>query len=162
MKLVFDTSAVICLLERCLLTDELIQLSSSHKLLIPQRVREEFLAGEVSDSDRTNLDRVFELVPVSLVDSLLPYFNFETTDGAIWTISYSLRNQDTRCVIDEEFGRRVCDTVGADFTGSIGVLKIMYNRKILDAEKTKQVKTNLRQSSFFHKGWLLDEIDKVG
>lgn len=160
MKLVFDTSAVIYLMERWGLVDELLDLSERHELLIPQRVREEFLSGDVTDSNRADIDRVFTLVPVALDKSLLPYFNFESSDGAVWVMSCCNGIDDFCCVIDELFGRNVCETLGIRFTGSIGVIRMMVKEGILNKSRIEEVKALIKQSSFYHKGSLLDKIDE--
>lgn len=159
LKLIFDTSAVIYLMEKWGLVPELLSLSASHELLVPQRVREEFLDGDVKDADRSNIDRVFKLVPVALNEELLPYFNFDSSDGAIWVMSFVSRAEDSCCVIDEEFGRRVCDTVGIRFTGSIGILRMMVKEGMIEPRRVKEVKARIRQSSFYHREWLLERID---
>jgi predicted nucleic acid-binding protein len=159
LKLIFDTSAVIYLMEKWGLVPELLNLSATHELLVPQRVREEFLNGDVSEADRSNIDRVFGLVSVALDEELLPFFNFDSSDGAIWVISFVSHTQGSCCVIDEEFGRSVCDTVGVKFTGSIGILRLMVKERLIEASRVKEVKTRIRQSSFYQKDWLLDKID---
>ena len=159
MKLIFDTSAVIYLMEKWGLVPELLSLSASHEFLIPQRVREEFLDGNISGTDRSNIDRIFGLVPVALDDSLLPYFNFDSGDGAIWVISCVRHTNDSCCVIDEEFGRSVCETTGARFTGSIGIIHMMSKEGILSKNRIEEVKTLIKGSSFYHKKSLLDRID---
>ncbi len=160
MKLVFDTSAVIYLMEKWGLAQELLALTSRYELLIPQRVREEFLNGEVGESDKGNIEKVFRLVPVSLKEELLPYFNFDSRDGAIWVMSYVKSTPHSRCVIDEAFGRSVCETMGVACTGSIGVLRLMVKEGLLAESRVEDIRTRIRKSSFYHKDWLLDKISE--
>jgi len=160
LKFVFDTSAVIYLVEKWKLTEELSEFSKSHQLLIPQRVKEEFVNGEIQESDLLTLGRLFDPLPVKLEESLLPYFNFDSTDGAIWVISCGMELDECCCVIDEEFGRSICELLGVTYTGSIGIMREMISEKIIPRSRIPQLKTKIRDSAFYHSKALLEELDK--
>lgn len=145
-------------MEKWGLVTELLGLSRSHELLIPQRVREEFLIGSITETDKANIDRVFDLIPVSLNEDLLPYFNFDSRDGAIWVISQASREENSCCVIDEKFGRSVCQTIGVRFTGSIGIIHLMMKEGVLKPADVKDLKARIKKSSFFQDDSLVDSF----
>jgi predicted nucleic acid-binding protein len=159
MKYVFDTSAVIYLLEKWGLLEKLLLFTSENDLCIPPRVREEFVSGDLGASDVKNLDRVFSVVQVKLDADLLPYFNYDASDGAVWVMSYTRQNPGDCCVIDEEFARDLCQFLRVRFTGCIGILKEMHESSIISSRELLQVKERIRKSSFYCTGRLLKELD---
>jgi len=167
MKYIFDTSAVIYLFEKCRLIEELLTFSKRNSLCIPQRVEEEFLFGNVKQSDKVNLKKIFKVTHVTLDSGLLPYFGYDDSDGAIWVISQGLRNSGSWCVIDEIFGRDLCKFLRSvlrlklRFTGTIGVLKRMKTSGALSQEKLKVVKDTIKQSSFYFDRNLLNELEQL-
>jgi len=49
----------------------------------------------------------------------------------IWVISHAWKNPDCYCVIDEEFGRKICNLFGVKLTGAIGILLKMEETGII-------------------------------
>lgn len=160
LKFIFDTSAVIYLMEKWHLVDELVEFSRNHQLLIPERVRQEFVTGDINELDRLLLAKLFLPVPVELEESLVPYFNFDSTDGAIWVISHAMHTANSCCVIDEEFGRNICKFLGVPCTGSIGIILQLISSGIIPKADSSKLKAKIRSSSFFYSKALLDELDK--
>jgi predicted nucleic acid-binding protein len=90
---------------------------------------------------------------------LLPYFNYDASDGAVWVMSYTRQNPGDCCVIDEEFARDLCQFLRVRFTGCIGILKEMHESSIISSRELLQVKERIRKSSFYCTGRLLKELD---
>lgn len=168
MRYVFDTSAVIYLLEKWKLADELQEFSRSNELCIPERVKEEFLCGEVDPVDAVDLEKIFKVCRVSLDARLLPFFSFDQSDGAIWVISHALRHQDVCCVIDEKFARELCKFLARTkglkirLTGTIGILKTMRTAGILTRKDLAGIRNKIKKSKFRYDIELLQELSRSG
>jgi len=159
MNFVFDTSAIIMLIEICHLKTQLLQFSEWNTLLMPPRVKDEFLNGSVSPSDASTLEEIFSVAPVELDERLLPYFNFDASDGAIWVMSYACKHSDCCCVIDEEYGRKICELFGLEFTGAIGIITKMRKTGLLSDQKILEIKDGIRRSAFYYTEQLLSEFN---
>ncbi|MCJ7630825.1 hypothetical protein MUP77_00255, partial [Candidatus Bathyarchaeota archaeon] len=119
-KYIFDTSTLIILVEKCELTDVFLKFAEERDLYVPSRVLEEIFAGKNAKQYNSVFRRYFTPINVALAEELLPYFNFDSTSGEIWVISYALKNPSCFCVIDEEFGRNICKLFSINVTGAIG------------------------------------------
>ena len=106
MDFIFDTSAVIVLLEICDLKNQIQEFATKNSLFIPKRVREEFLDG--CKVDKKDVD-VFSILPPEIFEEFLPYFNRNTSSGEFWTISQGSKIKNCVCVIDDGFGRDLLD-----------------------------------------------------
>lgn len=158
MDYVFDTSAVIVLLEICDLRKQLEAFSSKNFLGIPNRVREEFLEGCKIDKDAIN---VFSLVPSVMNQELLVYFNYQTSSGEFWTISHGCNDENCVCVIDEGFGRDLCEFLKIRYTGSIGVIEEMKRQGFLSKTDLANIREKIRNSRFYLSKILLKKLDEI-
>jgi len=162
MEYIFDTSSIILLFERCGLKNQLLQFSQTNKLRVPIRVIEEYAKGEnVTASSMTDFQKVFSVVNPTLEEVLLPYFNFDSSVGEIWVISYALRNPESCCVIDEDFGRNVATLFETRLTGAIGIIKGLKNQNLLSDNDLRQIRGRVRKSRFYLSKRLLKELDKI-
>jgi len=159
MNYVFDTSPLIYLIEKWRLADKLLQFSLTNKLYIPTKVKGEFLEGSMASPDVLALDEIFSVITVDLDRSLLPYFNFDSSDGAIWVISHARRNPDCCCVIDEKFGRNICSDLSVNCIGSIGIVIELKKADLLSSEDLLDIKGRIRKSKFYCTEELLSELD---
>jgi len=159
MNYIFDTSAIIMLIEISRLKNELIEFSQENTLLVPCRVKDEFLNGSVSLLDASIFEEIFSVISVELEERLLPYFNFDSSDGAIWVMSYACKNSDCCCVIDEEFGRKICELFDLQFTGAIGIIRKMRKIGLLSDQKLLEIKDRIRSSKFYYTEQLLTELN---
>lgn len=162
MDYIFDTSSIILLFEKCGLKKQLLQFSQTNRLHAPTRVMEEYVRGKnVTPTDITDFKKVFSLINPILEKVLLPYFNFESTDGAIWVISHTLGNPECWCVIDEEFGRNIATLFERKLTGAIGIIDEMKRQNILSDVELHKIRKNIRKSGFYLSKKLLKELDKI-
>jgi predicted nucleic acid-binding protein len=160
-KYVFDTSALIILVEKCELQNAFAKFALERDLFVPTRVREEFLAGNIRDCHIRTIETCFIPVNITLADELLPYFNFDSTSGEIWVISYALKNPSSVCVIDEEFGRNICRLFSIDVCGSIGIIDEMKKIGILSKSDLLDIRNKMRNARFYLSKTLCDELDKI-
>ncbi len=58
------------------------------------------------------------------------------------------------CVIDETLGRSAAEKLGIPLTGSIGLIKILKERGVLNEDKLKDIVNKIRESPF----WIDEEI----
>ena len=160
-KYVFDTSALIILVEKCELQDAFVKFANERDLFIPTRVREEFFAGDIHDYHKETIENCFTPIDMTLADELLPYFNFDSTSGEIWVISYALKNPSTTCVIDEGFGRNICRLFSINVCGSIGIIGEMKKAGILSKSDLLNVRNKVRDTRFYLSKNLCNELDKI-
>ena len=158
MRYVFDTSAVILLLEICGLEKELRAFSIKNPLYIPKKVKEEFLDGCKIKRDAIN---VFSLCNSIADEDLLRYFSQDSSSGEFWTISYSCNNHNCTCVIDEGFGRDLCNFLGIKITGSVGIIAEMKRGGFLSREDLIEIRNKVRKSRFYLSKELLEELDFI-
>ena len=58
------------------------------------------------------------------------------------------------CVIDETHGRNAAEKLGIPLTGSIGLIKILKEKRVLNEDKLKNIVNKIRESPF----WIDKEI----
>jgi len=158
MKYVFDTSSVIVLLEICALKEQLRAFSAKHSLYVSSKVREEFMDGCKTDREALNIFSVVQ--PISNKD-LLAYFNQKTSSGEFWTISYGCSEGDCICVLDDGFGRNLCQFLNIKYTGSIGIINEMKNEGFLSRKDLLEIRGKIRNSNFYLSKTLLDRLDEI-
>ena len=158
MEYIFDTSAVIVLLEICGLKKQIQAFSTKNAVCIPNRVREEFLDG--CKIDKKDVD-VFALVSPVSNEELLPYFNRNTSSGEFWTISHGWNDTNCVCVIDDGFGRDLCRFLRIRHTGSIGFISEMKNQGFLSKEDLVSIRQKIRNSSFYLSKELIAKLDEI-
>jgi predicted nucleic acid-binding protein len=158
MDYVFDTSAVIVLLEICGLEKQLKAFASKNTISIPKKVREEFLDGCKINRNASNIFSVINPLPNK---QLLPYFSQHSDSGEFSAISHSCYNNNCICVIDEAFGRDLCRFLDVKFTGSIGIINEMKNQGFLSKEDLLEIREKVRRSNFYLSKELLVKLDEV-
>lgn len=160
-KYVFDTSAVIILFEKCHLRTQLLTFAQTNDLFVPYRVMEEFFEGDPTKNDMPSFQKTFTLAKTKLESDLLPYFNYDSSPGEIWVMSYTLQNPDCICVIDEDYGRRICELFDLNLTGTIGILGEMKHMKLLCVDELRQIRQTIRTCGFYLSKRMLAELDTL-
>ncbi|MCJ7634772.1 hypothetical protein MUP77_20570 [Candidatus Bathyarchaeota archaeon] len=158
---IFDTSALIILVEKCELTNALLKFAEERELYVPLRVKNEFFAGKNVKHHDPVFQDCFTSLDVPLAEELLPYFNFDPTSGEIWVISYALKNPSCSCVIDEEFGRSICRLFSINLTGAIGIISEMKKGGILSSSDLRCIREKIRNTRFYLSKNLCDELDRI-
>lgn len=161
LKYIFDTSAVLLLICDCKLFDELLSFKKNHVLDIPHKVYEECLIGKLSIEHLQKIEALFDIINVAKNEKLLPYFHGECEDGEFWVISHALNNKEYCCVIDEKFGRRLCEHFIIKKTGSIGIIKELYKLNIIKDDQLSVIELQIRNSSFYFTNNLLKELSSI-
>jgi predicted nucleic acid-binding protein len=128
---------------------------------VPQRVIEEYFQGDNTRSGMPIFQRTFAPAKAKLESELLPFFNFDSSSGEIWVISYGLQNPNSVCVIDEDFGRSLCELFDLNFTGTIGILKKMKQMKLLCNSELKRTKRTIKTCGFFLSKQMSRELDAL-
>ena len=151
------------LLEKCQLCTQLKAFSKFYTVLAPNRVMEEYSVGD-GESPKPNIElfkQVFNPIDVKADDDLLPYFFNESASGEFWVISYARQHPEFTCVIDETFGRSICETLGVKVTGTIGIIRGMKNKGLLTVEDLKATRLAIMKSRFYLSAKLLRELDEI-
>jgi len=158
MKYIFDTSSVIVLLEICQLKKQLRAFSVRHCIYIPDKVRQEFLEG--CKIEREAID-IFSIIPPNVDNELLRYFIKNASSGEFWAISYAKNEKDCICVIDEGFGRNLCDFFKIRHIGSIGIINEMKIQGFLSEEDLTDIRARIINSKFYLSKRLLKKLDEI-
>lgn len=73
-------------------------------------------------------------------------------NGEINVLYWGLKLKDSgtqyHCVIDEKLGRTAAQKLQLPLTGSIGMLKILKDKKLLNAEQLKSIVLDIKKSPF--------------
>ena len=166
---ILDSSVIILFLndieeEKCLhLLSEIGEI-----LLIPESVY-----GEVSDEDtRSKVDSLISKSILRKIEDLknkkeelmrkrFPTLGKGEINVLAWGKSLKSQGEKIWCVIDEIPGRNAAKKVGLPLTGSIGLIKILKEKKIVNKDKLKDIVDKIKGSPFWIDekilGGLLDE-----
>jgi predicted nucleic acid-binding protein len=121
-------------------------------------VYNEYQMGQRVTINVSAVDRTFQKVSVTVNKELLPYFHYDASSGEISVISYAMQTRDACCVIDEQFGRTICEIFGIDCTGTVGIIKKMVAEGALGRDSLGLIREKLRLSNFYLTDQLLNEL----
>ena len=159
MDYVFDTSAIVVLVETCGIASQLKQLGNSVALLTTQTVINEYSAGTRSTRNIGIVSNIFSKVAVNSDPKLLPYFSYDASSGEFSVLTYVLQDPTCRCcVIDEEFGRTVAKTFELTLKGTVGIILMMKQMGLITRKEVRSIKRSIRASSFYLSESLLREL----
>lgn len=119
---------------------------------------DEYRTGQRTTIDISAVDRMFQKVGVTINEELLPYFHFDASSGEISVISYAIQIRDACCVIDEQFGRAICEIFAVDCTGTVGIIKKMVANGVLGRDSLRLIREKLKRSKFYLTAQLLNEL----
>jgi predicted nucleic acid-binding protein len=114
--------------------------------------------GHRGTIDISAVDRTFRKVRVTVNEELLPYFHFDGSSGEISVVSYAMQSPDACCVIDEQFGRSICEIFGVDCTGTVGIIRKLVEDGALERDSFRLIREQLRRSTFYLTDQLLNEL----
>jgi predicted nucleic acid-binding protein len=151
------------LLEKCHLHTQLLEFGKLCTIFAPERVMEEYAVGDGQNPnpDLSIFRKVFFPAKVNLDNELLPYFNYESTSGEIWVMSYARRYPEFTCVIDETFARNICNLLGIKLTGTIGIVREMKKFGLLSPEDLNNIRQSIKNSRFYLSRELLRQLDEI-
>lgn len=75
-----------------------------------------------------SFEKFFSSIRPELDNDLLPFFNYNASSGEICVISYARLHPEYYCVIDETFGRNICNLVNVKLIGTISIINEMKLR----------------------------------
>ena len=119
---------------------------------------DEYRTGQRTTIDISAVDRMFQKVGVTINEELLPYFHFDASSGEISVISYAIQIRAACCVIDEQFGRAICEIFAVDCTGTVGIIKKMVANGVLGRDSLRLIREKLKRSKFYLTAQLLNEL----
>jgi predicted nucleic acid-binding protein len=151
------------LLEKCKLRSQLLGFSINNIMLVPLQVMEEYANGNIVDPklDLSVFQEIFKPISLELDNELLPFFNNDSTSGEIWVISYARQHPEFYCVIDEQFARNVCNVLGVNVIGTIGIINEMKNCGLLTPKELEAIRSAIKNSKFYLSREMLKKLDLV-
>jgi len=151
------------LLEKCKLRSQLLRFAENNTLRAPLRVMEEYGVGD-GENPKPSVSifrEVFSVISVDLDNELLPFFNYDSSSGEIWVISYVRQHPDFCCVIDEMFARNICSLLNIKVTGTIGIINEMKMCGLLDPRDLKAIRNTIKNCRFYLSRDLLRQLDFI-
>lgn len=151
------------LLEKCHLRLQLLELAELCTIFAPERVMEEYSVGDGPNPqpDVAVFKEVFSPIKVEIDNELLPFFNYDSSSGEIWVMSYARKHPEFTCVIDETFARNICNLLGINVTGTIGIVKELKKFHLLSADELRQIRVDIKNSHFYLSRELLRQLDEI-
>ena len=64
-------------------------------------------------------------------------------------------------MIDEMFGRSICENLGLKLTGTIGIIKELKSGGLLTSDDLKVIRIAIKNSRFYLSRKLLNELDDI-
>ncbi len=153
---ILDSTIIIAIIgeiECVELIDKMLELN--HELVITHSVYREILAGSSGKIccrlvDKKKIRVIKENSEEQIADykKSYPQLGNGEIDSMLSFLKISKENDSTYCVFDDGVARRKAEEMGIKFTGFLGLLKIMRERKILTTEEHSEIIPQLRKSNF--------------
>jgi predicted nucleic acid-binding protein len=80
--------------------------------------------------------------------NVYPMLDYAEVEVLICCLSFNSHNEEYCCVLDEGAGRKIADSLNLVKTGTLGLLKILEDNKIIDTECMEKLLNKLEQSTF--------------
>jgi len=153
---ILDSSVVILFLNDIEGEEYFFMLSEiGETLLIPESVYKEVL----DESTKTKMDSLISKNILKKVEKIeypqkkLIKNRFPTLGNGelnVLTIGKNLQRQEKKfwCVVDEMPGRNAAEKLNLPLTGSIGLIKILKEKKVLNKCKLEMIIENIKKSPF--------------
>ena len=122
-----------------------------HEILIPEAVYRELTSND-SFADEANAIRTSAFIRVvsvqdrNAVDVLQKVSGLDLGESEAIIYAYADESKADILLIEEEAGRRVAKSLGIRVRGSIGILLLGYDKKILSAEDVEQALEKMQRS----------------
>jgi predicted nucleic acid-binding protein len=161
MRYVFDNSALSELLRKCGLIECMKLFSKENELLVPERVKEEFLRNDPPPESVSILEDEFRLIEVEPDDRILPYFHFDSTSGEFWVLSYGINDPEAICVIDEGKARTVAKHENITIIGTVKLLEILRDGDSITRSELDETKRIILAGDFRLSPALREQLDSL-
>ena len=150
MKIIFDCSPLVALIEVLKLNSKINKLNSlGFELIIPKRVFEEF--KEKNSNDLSFLKKSFKIKKVKVLDKLIPSLNKDSGELEVISLALKMKNngEEYICIIDEDYGRKVAKEIyQLNCMGVIGFLINLQKFNLISSQKMKGHYKKLKESNF--------------
>lgn len=162
MKIVFDSSSLILLVEKLGLRETLTKCAlCGITLIIPEKVLEEFKEKNEDSETLTFITENFRIEKIENHCSLSTLLDEDSGEIAVASIGKELDESKEQylCIIDEKYGSKVFKLLGLETKGTIGLLLYLKDCKILTTQELKNIKAMIEKSDFRIKK---EHLDKLG
>ena len=153
---ILEATAIIGLL-REIRSDNLIDkiLKLNHELIIPSHVYSEILddisrksCDKLIDSGKIRKSTLNTEKEINDFQKTYPYLGRGEADSILHYEKLSKGKISVYCILDDGKARKIAKKHGINFTGLIGLLKLMRKRDILSEKELKTILGKLRKSNF--------------
>ena len=135
--------------------------SKNNDLIVPERVKAEFLSDNPTFECISLLDSEFNTVEIEPDVSLLPYFNFDSTSGEFWVLSYGKNDPEAVCVIDEGKARTIAEFENIEKIGTIKLLEIMRDGESITRGELDDAKRTILNGDFRLSRTLREQLESL-
>lgn len=153
---IFDNSAIILFLDH-IEEEKCLQLLSGigEYLIVPESVYNEFeykdFDGKLDNIIENNVLKKYEGMSTSTENTIknrFPNLHYGEINVLSWGIQLKNLNKNFWCVLDEKEGRKAAKELGLPVKGSIGLLKILKDHKILNRSQLVNIAEKIKRSPF--------------
>ena len=162
MKIVFDSSSLILLVEKLNLRETLTKcLNAGNILIIPEKVLSEFLEKNNDPGTLTYIKQTFRIEKIENCADLSVFLDEDSGEISVASIGKALRerNEEYLCIIDEKYGHKIFTSLTLETKGTIGLLLLLKERGILTSQDLKEIRNKIEKSDF---RITKEHLDKLG
>ncbi len=151
MKIVFDSSSLILLIEKLKLRDLFIRCREMRmELILPNAVWSEF-AEKNNDYDTLSfIKENFKIVETDVCEVFDRLLDDDSGELAVASLSKEFHDDKINyfCIIDEKYGSKICKLEGLNVMGSIGFLLFLKERGMVSSNELCEIKCKIQKSNF--------------
>jgi predicted nucleic acid-binding protein len=151
MKIVFDSSSLILLVEKLNLRETLTKCASSGMtLIIPEKVLSEFKEKNDDPGTLTYINGTFRIEKNENCSDLSVFLDEDSGEISVASIGKELKEckEEYLCIIDEKYGSKIFKLIGIETKGTIGLLLFLKDRGILTSQDLKEIRDKIEKSDF--------------
>jgi len=161
MKILFDSSSLILLIEKLNLREPLQKcVDRSIELIIPETVWSEFTEKNKDEVDLSFIESNFKIAKTQICEELDRLLDSDSGEIAVASLSKEFQNNGIEyfCIIDEKYGSKVCRLEGLRVKGSIGFLLYLKENDLISGAELIEIKKKIQKSDFRIKREYLDKL----
>lgn len=161
MKIIFDSSSLILLIEKLNLIEPLLKCRDiGIELIIPEAVWSEFTEKNNDGNVLSFIKKNFNIVKTQVCMELDRFLDSDSGEMAVAFLSKGFQNNKTEyfTIIDDKYASKVCKLEGLKVKGSIGFLLFLKENTLISDTELIEIKNKIQKSNFRIKK---EHIDKL-
>lgn len=151
MKIIFDSSSLILLIEKLCLREPFKKcIERGIQLIIPQAVWMEFTEKDIDEELLSFIGANFDITDVGISPDLEFFFKDDSGELEVSSLSKQFQENGIECfsVIDEKYGARVCKNNGIKTHGSIGLLLYLKGEGLITSKELIDIRQKIESTNF--------------